>query len=92
MDVRRMSVNKNNAMKPFVTMASDKFTSKNHVTGVYTPICFHTVWPCMCKSLEHTITYHSINNKTILLHTDDIEQEKLLRLPLSTCLCAHSPL
>ena len=42
-----MSVNKNDAKKPFVTKSSDNFTSENHVTGVYTPICLHTVWPSM---------------------------------------------
>ena len=45
MDVRRMSFNKSDAKKPFVTKASDNPTSKIHVTGVYTAICSHTLWP-----------------------------------------------
>ena len=40
---RRMSFNKSDAKKPFVTKASDNPTSKTHVTGVYTAICSHTL-------------------------------------------------
>ena len=45
MDVRRMLFNKSDAKKPFVTKASDNRASKSHVTGVYAPICSHTLWP-----------------------------------------------
>ena len=40
---KRRSVNKNDAKKPFVTNASDSYTSDTQVTRVNTPISSHTL-------------------------------------------------
>ena len=43
MDATSKSVNKNDGKKSFVTKAQDKHTSETYITGLYTPICFHTL-------------------------------------------------
>ena len=44
MDVKRMSVSKNDARKLFVTTTSDNHTCETHVTGLYTLICSYLLW------------------------------------------------
>ena len=43
MDVKRVSVNKNDTKKPSATKNSDNHTSETYVTEVKTPICSDTL-------------------------------------------------
>ena len=55
MDVRRISVNKNDVKKHFVTKASDNHKSATYLTGVYTPICSPTRYGLICQNSLYLI-------------------------------------